>query len=643
MGAVASAVESAVSSAASAVATAVEDVGHAVENVGHAVEKDPLGTLATVVTAVVAPELLPLVAATNTLAHGGSIENAVINAGISYVGGEIGAGIGDFAGSTAVGNLAAAEIKAAAKGQDLLTAGVGSLINQGIGAGIDELGDLEFCGPDICTGDICTGDICTGDVCTGGCTSNLPETGGLPSECVTGSADNVEGGAMPCTPSQPADNVEPTGTVPTDTESSTGTDVTSYCGCVPNVTIYGQPEDCGCGCYEGCDSCTIDSGLTTLAQNESEACATCEAGCESECCASCCECCDSGGSKFKLPGLKLKLGQGAKGSRQPRVTGAKIGKQFGSPVGSSGCQAGGLPYECGVCIGVPWLCRTSETVGYKSPYAKINQRGAAPMCNAYMKAPQLGHIGECAQCTGYMCQMEPELANAFAQHGLFPANRLEGQFATGGNVASCVSSIDKNAPTFYRQAASTIDTRITPKRYPVMPQLKQIQQRISPLGNIGGYAKGGLPDRYKEAAPEGHNPEFITGLTGFYADGEGTGQSDDIPAMLHDGDYVIDAETVAQLGDGSSKAGRQVLDGFRDQIPHRMATGGQPVPAQIADGEYVLPASFVSSLGQGDNKRGAKLLDQMRKELRMHKRSAPIGKIPPKAKSPLDYMKKAKG
>ena len=40
MGAVASAVESAVSSAANAVATAVEDVGHAVEKVGQAVEKE---------------------------------------------------------------------------------------------------------------------------------------------------------------------------------------------------------------------------------------------------------------------------------------------------------------------------------------------------------------------------------------------------------------------------------------------------------------------------------------------------------------------------------------------------------------------------------------------------------------------------
>jgi hypothetical protein len=113
--------------------------------------------------------------------------------------------------------------------------------------------------------------------------------------------------------------------------------------------------------------------------------------------------------------------------------------------------------------------------------------------------------------------------------------------------------------------------------------------------------------------------------------------------MLHDGDYVMDADTVASLGDGSSKAGAEVLTKFHHQIPHKMSEGGNPVPAKIADGEYVFPASFVTALGGGDNKLGSKLLDTMREELRAHKRSAPDTKIPPKAKSPLEYLKMAKG
>ena len=77
-------------------------------------------------------------------------------------------------------------------------------------------------------------------------------------------------------------------------------------------------------------------------------------------------------------------------------------------------------------------------------------------------------------------------------------------------------------------------------------------------------------------------------------------------------------------------------------MPHKDGAHGKPVPAKIADGEFVLPEAFVTALGGGDNKRGAQMLDTMRERLREHKRSAPTSKIPPKALSPLDYLKKAK-
>ena len=99
----------------------------------------------------------------------------------------------------------------------------------------------------------------------------------------------------------------------------------------------------------------------------------------------------------------------------------------------------------------------------------------------------------------------------------------------------------------------------------------------------GGQAHGGGDGE--------HIPEFITGATGHYVRGRGDGQSDDIPAMLADGEYVFDASTVSTLGNGSSDA-------------------------------------------------GAKLLDAFRESLRDHTRSAPADKIPPKA-SPLEYMKEA--
>jgi hypothetical protein len=54
--------------------------------------------------------------------------------------------------------------------------------------------------------------------------------------------------------------------------------------------------------------------------------------------------------------------------------------------------------------------------------------------------------------------------------------------------------------------------------------------------------------------------------TEFAVNGAGTGRSDDIPAVLSDGEYVIDAETVALLGDGSSKAGAKKLDELRVKV-----------------------------------------------------------------------------
>jgi hypothetical protein len=67
---------------------------------------------------------------------------------------------------------------------------------------------------------------------------------------------------------------------------------------------------------------------------------------------------------------------------------------------------------------------------------------------------------------------------------------------------------------------------------------------------MGGYMMGGGPLSQQSRA----------------VGGAGTGRSDSISAQLSDGEYVMDAETVALLGDGSSKAGAKRLDQFRANI-----------------------------------------------------------------------------
>ncbi len=103
-----------------------------------------------------------------------------------------------------------------------------------------------------------------------------------------------------------------------------------------------------------------------------------------------------------------------------------------------------------------------------------------------------------------------------------------------------------------------------------------------------GFAYGGLA----EGAPlgvlfaEGGAPDVEGPVAG-----PGTGRSDDIDARLSDGEYVIDAETVALLGDGSTAAGAEALDRMREAI--RMHKGqalakGKFSPAARSPLDYLM-------------------------------------------------------
>lgn len=69
--------------------------------------------------------------------------------------------------------------------------------------------------------------------------------------------------------------------------------------------------------------------------------------------------------------------------------------------------------------------------------------------------------------------------------------------------------------------------------------------------------------------------------------------------------------------------------------------GGQDdvVDIKAAPGEYVLDAEIVSAIGDGNTENGARKLDKMRYNIRKHKRSGGLTAIPPKARSPEQYLK----
>jgi hypothetical protein len=76
------------------------------------------------------------------------------------------------------------------------------------------------------------------------------------------------------------------------------------------------------------------------------------------------------------------------------------------------------------------------------------------------------------------------------------------------------------------------------------PDLSTIMQ------GVPGFASGGL----------GRSAHFVSSGAG------SGGRKDDIPALLSENEYVVDAETLALLGDGSPEAGAKKLDAFRANV-----------------------------------------------------------------------------
>jgi hypothetical protein len=601
----------------------VEPVVKAVGNTIEAAMDDPLGTIAKVATAIYAPYLLPVVNFGVSVANGASIEKALGNAALSYVGGQIGQGIGDYASEAfelgdAASNIVTAGAKGATsstlRGENPLCGAIGSIANNLINTGANALYKcLSNTGGSSCEP-------------SGG----LPVTaGGAGDECAVGCASTTELGALPVvTPAQIGEGQE-------NAVNVTGGGLNYDCCLLNEGTPSLSPVEVGTNVY---DCCRLNDEVPSLPPVEVTAspydCCLLNEGVEPIDCG-----CESKSPGFRLPSIRLSNIKFSKNNAQKTSAPKTSVVQTAGTVGGLGCGA------------IPWLdTRDSmlrNQIKFENPtpttagQTKVNDiYGRMDTCLAKEMQDRYGGVPQ--------INLKPfdEPMSGLAHGGSFAGG---GKAGTSSCVASCSFSYCYNQdanymPKFVSCGPDVLTNSAASKRQPLThKQLSHLQQRISAMGNMGGLAAGGLPKKYHDAMPKDHNPQFVTGMTGYYACGGGTGQSDDIPAMLHDGDYVMDADVVAALGDGSSKAGREVLDGFRSQVDHKETSKGQPVPAKIADGEYVFPAGFVSALGGGDNKAGAKILDGLREKLRAHKRSAPTSKIPPKAKSPLDYIKQAKG
>lgn len=191
---------------------------------------------------------------------------------------------------------------------------------------------------------------------------------------------------------------------------------------------------------------------------------------------------------------------------------------------------------------------------------------------------------------------------AGSEVGPFPAGSAEAARAAASplsNAAGASSSLLKYAPLLLAASAmgggggQQQPQQARPAQTPQDPNMTrglsnvQFNRTRKPVTVDKDYGYGPSQQFF-----ENNQLPTVQAARGHYVKGGGTGTSDSIPAVLSDGEYVMDAQTVSMLGDGSSDA-------------------------------------------------GANKLDKMREEVRKHKGSALAkGKFAPQAKSPLSYMKK---
>ena len=149
------------------------------------------------------------------------------------------------------------------------------------------------------------------------------------------------------------------------------------------------------------------------------------------------------------------------------------------------------------------------------------------------------------------------------ENPMYNAPQMIQQMATGGSPATGFSTIGSSN---YDPFSTTDTTGKSSISSSLTPSLTKAQIN---------YILTGLPDYLQSKAEgghiEGHNPQFyseggLNSLENRYVKGDGDGTSDDVPAMLANGEFVIPADVVSRLGNGSNDAGANVLDEFLQVI-----------------------------------------------------------------------------
>ena len=179
-------------------------------------------------------------------------------------------------------------------------------------------------------------------------------------------------------------------------------------------------------------------------------------------------------------------------------------------------------------------------------------------------------------------------------------------------------SDDPNAVQYALSDQAPQGTDMNPYTYGVDRPIEDILSPEAVAMQGEDYSPDGVP-AYMKTGIQAASGGAMTGTRyGKYARG---GLS--TPLMASGGKMRVDF----RHGDAVTGAG----DGQSDDIP-----------AMLADGEFVFPADVVAAIGNGSTKAGSDKLYDMMHGIRAHVRSAKPKDLPPEIKSPLDFLKNTK-
>ena len=200
---------------------------------------------------------------------------------------------------------------------------------------------------------------------------------------------------------------------------------------------------------------------------------------------------------------------------------------------------------------------------------------------------------------------QPTMSPGLGGFGLGRLNNLAGEqamtqaqtlgYAEGGDISN------------YRQDQAGLNLN-------ELPSLNTVTGEQIPTGGLGGLNTGNrivdtlfakqIPEKYTGRMV--NNPLYMVGnaifkdknikfaAKGGYLNGQGDGMSDSIPATIEgkqparlaDGEFVVPADVVSHLGNGSSKAGSKKLYAMMDKVRHAR-TGNKKQGRQINPDKYL--------------------------------------------------------